>query len=138
MANTNNTNTLSLAGPTCSASVFHQNVQRGLPSHLYQTLGKVKKSVALYRGLHRICIWGLNATERAIGISVLKGDFMTKEVQQLLDASDKAINAKWEIRNTFHHGGYAKHRPELIDFMNTGSLTSDNPHLETPNTASRI
>lgn len=72
-------------------------------------------------------VQGLESDEKAIGISVLKGDFMAGEVQQLLDISQHKPQAAWEINTTFHHGGYAKHNPALIEFINTFKTKFDIP-----------
>lgn len=50
-----------------------------------------------------------------IGISVMKNNFELNEiVAKLTHQQLKEIN----ILHNFHHGGYAKYTPELIDFMN--------------------
>ncbi len=59
----------------------------------------------------------------AIGVSVLKGGFLQNEVEKLLT---KCLFSQSEIPNPksaivvddFHFGGYAKWKPELIDFIN--------------------
>ena len=51
-----------------------------------------------------------------IGISVLKNNFsINVEIQDLLD--DKAMTGRLNIVHEYHFGGYAKHPPQLIDFM---------------------
>ncbi|MEY2949142.1 MAG: hypothetical protein RLZZ248_343 [Bacteroidota bacterium] len=52
----------------------------------------------------------------AVGISVLKGDFLTREVQQLVKSPSIA---NWEIIPDYHFGGYAKWTPTLIAYMRT-------------------
>ncbi len=55
---------------------------------------------------------------RAIGISVLKGDFHRAEVQRLLTETGQApLAGTFEIHTTYHHGGYARHTPALLDFI---------------------
>ena len=61
---------------------------------------------------------GMKESAQAIGISVLKGDFMKAEVNGLLEATSFTASRNWRIENNFHHGGYAKHSPELITFIN--------------------
>lgn len=60
---------------------------------------------------------GLKGNQKAMGFSALKGgDFLVKDVQQWLpeDASEN-----WQIETGFHFGGYAKKKPELLEFMET-------------------
>jgi 1-aminocyclopropane-1-carboxylate deaminase len=59
-------------------------------------------------------IEGLNADKRIVGVSVLKGDFLTAEVDRL--SGHKAAD-KWSILTDYHHGGYAKTTLELLAFM---------------------
>lgn len=59
-------------------------------------------------------IMGLKENQNAIGFSALKGNFLTKEVQRLLP---KNASANWHIQTAYHFGGYAKHKPPLLDFM---------------------
>jgi 1-aminocyclopropane-1-carboxylate deaminase len=56
-------------------------------------------------------------SQKVLGFSSLKGDFMAKEIQLLLDkfAIDPACNH--QIINAYHFGGYGKYKPELIDFI---------------------
>jgi len=54
--------------------------------------------------------------QEVIGISVLKNNFSVEdEVRALLD--DKAGTKRFTILHGFHFGGYAKHPPQLIEFM---------------------
>ncbi len=61
--------------------------------------------------------------QRALGFSVLKGDFMKREVETLLAAclDDKrhfdALSDQWEIYSNYHFGGYARVKQPLLDFM---------------------
>ncbi len=59
-------------------------------------------------------IQALNGESKAIGFSPLKGDFLAKEVQQLL-GSQRHNN--WSINTEFHFGGYAKTTLPLIQFI---------------------
>jgi 1-aminocyclopropane-1-carboxylate deaminase len=53
--------------------------------------------------------------QKVIGISVLKNYWaLADEVQALLPGTTKGF----EIVHDFHFGGYAKHTPQLIEFMN--------------------
>jgi len=52
--------------------------------------------------------------QQVIGISVLKNNFSVQEaIQKLIAASTK----KFQIVHDYHFGGYAKHTPELLQFM---------------------
>lgn len=84
---------------------------------------------------------------KVIGFAALKGDFLTKEIQQLLHIGQKELNEvgtiksnpdqtaagncqfepeisafdsgqHWFIQNDYHFGGYAKWTTSLIDFIN--------------------
>jgi 1-aminocyclopropane-1-carboxylate deaminase/D-cysteine desulfhydrase-like pyridoxal-dependent ACC family enzyme len=55
---------------------------------------------------------------RALGIPVLKADFMEGAVRELLTACGQASPGNWQVVNGYHFGGYAKFKPGLIDFMN--------------------
>ncbi|MCC6724266.1 MAG: 1-aminocyclopropane-1-carboxylate deaminase/D-cysteine desulfhydrase [Saprospiraceae bacterium] len=66
---------------------------------------------------------GLQAESKALGISVLKGSFLENEVKKLLSDCGKATNngalrSNWTVLDDFHHGGYAKWTPELVQFIN--------------------
>jgi 1-aminocyclopropane-1-carboxylate deaminase len=84
----------------------------------------------------------ISATQKptqVLGFSALKGDFLQKEVTDLLDIRKKDVSRKrigmpkasytegslfsphfdnWSINTDFHCGGYARWTPELIDFIN--------------------
>lgn len=53
--------------------------------------------------------------QHVLGISVLKNNFSVEgEVQKLLHPSHAAFHINYD----FHFGGYARHTPELLQFMN--------------------
>ena len=54
-------------------------------------------------------------SNRVIAISVLKNNFALAEDINLLSGYEAK---EFQIINDFHFGGYAKQKPELIDFMN--------------------
>ena len=55
--------------------------------------------------------------QKIIGISVLKNNFSIEtEIKELLTTAESKKN--FEIIHDYHFGGYAKHTPALIDFMN--------------------
>jgi 1-aminocyclopropane-1-carboxylate deaminase len=63
---------------------------------------------------------------KILGFSALKGDFLTQDVQQLLESvvanntieDVKSVPPNWEICNQYHFGGYAKATTELLSFVN--------------------
>jgi 1-aminocyclopropane-1-carboxylate deaminase len=64
---------------------------------------------------------------KVIGVAVLKGEgYLEGLVSQLLpkDVINKARN-HWQIDHNFHHGGYAKTNPELDEFINAFSNTTE-------------
>ena len=55
--------------------------------------------------------------QKVIGISVLKNNFsIDTEIKALLTTEE--VNKSFKIIHDYHFGGYAKHNPVLIDFMN--------------------
>jgi len=55
--------------------------------------------------------------QQIIGVSIMKGNFALHErVRNILD--EKSKDKKFKIVHDFHFGGYAKHPPQLIEFMN--------------------
>ncbi len=58
-------------------------------------------------------IRGLGGRKKVIGFSSLKGDFLTNEVSALVGE----FYENWNIENDYHFGGYAKIKPELINFI---------------------
>ncbi len=54
----------------------------------------------------------------ALGIAVLKGGFLAKEVENLLAACGEKPASNLKVLDGFHHGGYAKWTPDLISFIN--------------------
>lgn len=63
-------------------------------------------------------ISGLKGNAEALGIAVLKGDFLIKDVKHLLEESGHTDHQKWRINNDYHFGGYAKFNQELVRFIN--------------------
>ena len=62
---------------------------------------------------------GLRGRGMAIGIPVLRGGFMKKEVSTFLKKCSPEAATNYQIIDGYHFGGYAKFRPELIDFINS-------------------
>lgn len=63
-------------------------------------------------------IRGLQGKGQVIGFPALKGDFMQDEVRHWLGTEAKVLT-KWSMQNTYHFGGYAKHKPELLSFLDS-------------------
>ncbi|MBA0051521.1 pyridoxal-phosphate dependent enzyme [Streptomyces sp. AJS327] len=59
---------------------------------------------------------GLGPGQRAIGVSVLRGDFLTAEVRGLQRAAFGGERGDWSLEDRFHCGGYARGTPELEEF----------------------
>lgn len=63
-------------------------------------------------------IKGAKKPSQVLGFASLKGDFLTKEVTQLLTKNNISLQAEWSINTDYHFGGYAKFDSTLIDFIN--------------------
>jgi 1-aminocyclopropane-1-carboxylate deaminase len=62
--------------------------------------------------------YGLEAENRALGFSVLKGgDFLSREVADLQREAFGAVSENWSIEYGFHFGGFAKRGPALDQFI---------------------
>lgn len=59
-------------------------------------------------------ISSLKENQKALGFSVLKGDFMKSEVEKLV-TSGVVEKQQYEIINDYHFGGYAKKNTELLN-----------------------
>ncbi len=76
---------------------------------------------------------GLSGTKVALGIAVLKANYIDQEVlrlmQQIADASgaDKPVSNNWRMLHDYHCGGYAKFGSSLVEFMQRFSTVSDIP-----------
>lgn len=55
--------------------------------------------------------------QKLLGFSALKGDFIFKEMEDLIKKYNIHVSGKYEIINRYHFGGYGKTRPELISFI---------------------
>ena len=61
---------------------------------------------------------GLQGERQALGLAVLKGaDYLGDEVRSLLSAGGYQQYQNWQINLDYHFGGYAKIKPELLEFM---------------------
>ncbi len=63
-------------------------------------------------------IVGIKEKGQVLGIPVLKGGFMEKEVNGFLEKCGMPYFKNWKVNDEYHFGGYAKFRPELIEFIN--------------------
>lgn len=59
---------------------------------------------------------GLKSGQKALGISVLAGNFLSKDAGNQLAAID-CQTQDWEINSSFHFGGYARISGPLIEFI---------------------
>ncbi|MGW1725496.1 1-aminocyclopropane-1-carboxylate deaminase/D-cysteine desulfhydrase [Streptomyces sp. NPDC002306] len=59
---------------------------------------------------------GLAPDQRALGVSVLRGGFLTAEVGTLQDRAFGGPRGDWSLDDRFHFGGYARTTPELDAF----------------------
>jgi 1-aminocyclopropane-1-carboxylate deaminase len=63
-------------------------------------------------------IAGLDGRKTVLGFPVLKGaDFLHGEIERLLAEAGLANPGNWALMLDYHFGGYAKTRPELLDFI---------------------
>ncbi|MFG2020155.1 1-aminocyclopropane-1-carboxylate deaminase/D-cysteine desulfhydrase [Actinomadura geliboluensis] len=60
---------------------------------------------------------GLAPGQRALGFSVLKGDFMAGEVERLQREAYGERRGDWRVEGGFHFGGYARRTPDLDAFI---------------------
>ncbi len=63
---------------------------------------------------------GISGNQQVTGISVMKKNMeLEKMVNSLLvKKADDIESPNWQLIHDFHFGGYGKHQPELIEFMN--------------------
>lgn len=57
------------------------------------------------------------SSQKVIGMSSLKGDFVHGMIGELL-VENQISSTNYEIIENYHFGGYGKAKPELIDFIN--------------------
>jgi 1-aminocyclopropane-1-carboxylate deaminase/D-cysteine desulfhydrase-like pyridoxal-dependent ACC family enzyme len=63
-------------------------------------------------------IAGAGGRGRIIGFPALKGgDFLQTEVTELIQAFTGQTFQNWELQTHYHFGGYAKHTPALLTFI---------------------
>jgi len=62
-------------------------------------------------------VQGLKGRSHVLGVSVVGGNFLEKEVSKLLE--EAGVNEKnYSLTHGYHFGGYAKTKPDLLDFIN--------------------
>lgn len=62
---------------------------------------------------------GLNRRRQALGFPVLKGgSFLKEEIDALTEAYNGQLYHNYQLMTDYHFGGYAKWKPELIQFIN--------------------
>jgi len=64
----------------------------------------------------------LKSHQKAIGFPALKGGGFLKN-----DIEKYTINSQWELNLDYHFGGYAKVKPELINFINSFKIQHQVP-----------
>lgn len=61
---------------------------------------------------------GLQGDKKILGFPALKGgEFLQPEIEQLVQNYSHQHFGNWKLITDYHFGGYAKVRPELIDFI---------------------
>jgi 1-aminocyclopropane-1-carboxylate deaminase/D-cysteine desulfhydrase-like pyridoxal-dependent ACC family enzyme len=78
-------------------------------SHIITAIG----TGGTYAGLAKTIL----ADQTLIGISSLKGNFIHQEIEDLLAIHQITPKGKTQLMDTYHFGGYAKYKQELIDFI---------------------
>lgn len=62
---------------------------------------------------------GMNRRGQVLGFPALKGgSFLKKDIDSLTDAYNGEIYHNYQLITDYHFGGYAKWKPELINFIN--------------------
>ncbi|MEW2403083.1 pyridoxal-phosphate dependent enzyme [Streptomyces sp. NPDC046862] len=59
---------------------------------------------------------GLAPGQRALGVPVLRGGFLTAEIRALQQRAFGGLRGDWSLDDRFHCGGYARTTPELDAF----------------------
>lgn len=110
------TNEFAIRGTEEMADIF-SNINF---DHLFLPVGTGGTIAGLIRALPE---------KRITGVSVLKGDFLGDEIKRLLTIENKSDTryGNWDLLTSYHHGGYAKVSPELVEFMRRMSVEHDLP-----------
>ncbi|HEV7626543.1 MAG TPA: pyridoxal-phosphate dependent enzyme [Streptomyces sp.] len=73
---------------------------------------------------------GLSPGQHALGIPVLRGDFLTSEISDLQRSAFGGVRGTWSLDERFHFGGYARSSRELDEFAADFSARHELPPLE--------
>ena len=101
------TNTAALHGCAELAREILQQVPSS-PTHLAVACGTGGTAAGL--------IHGLAGQSQLLGVAVLKGGFMSKEVRTHLDSLSLSAD-NWSVADDYHHGGYARRSRALDAFI---------------------
>ncbi|WP_339874687.1 pyridoxal-phosphate dependent enzyme [uncultured Algoriphagus sp.] len=77
-------------------------------THICSSIGTGGTFAGLYASL--------SEHQKLLGFSSLKGEFIHKEIADLIEKNNLESQGSYEIFTNYHFGGYAKHKQELIDF----------------------
>ena len=78
-------------------------------THICSSIGTGGTFAGLYASL--------SEHQKLLGFSSLKGEFIHKEIADLIEKNNLESQGSYEIFTNYHFGGYAKHKQELIDFI---------------------
>lgn len=63
-------------------------------------------------------VCGLKGKRNIIGVPVLKqGDFLNQDIRRLVREFSSRDYGNWSLLTGYHHGGYAKSSPQLLQFI---------------------
>ncbi|REG88502.1 1-aminocyclopropane-1-carboxylate deaminase/D-cysteine desulfhydrase [Algoriphagus antarcticus] len=78
-------------------------------SHICSSIGTGGTFAGLYASI--------SENQKLLGFSSLKGEFIQKEITDLIEKYQLTSKESYEILTNYHFGGYAKYKQELIDFI---------------------
>ncbi len=108
--------TNALALPGVEEVIFElQKQMPAMPDYIALACGTGGTLSGIISGLQKTA----NTQTKVIGFSALKGNFLRSEVKKLLSAhlpKGKPL-PEWEIQNDYHFGGFARSKPELLNFI---------------------
>ncbi|GHB30050.1 1-aminocyclopropane-1-carboxylate deaminase/D-cysteine desulfhydrase [Mongoliitalea lutea] len=78
-------------------------------SHIFTAIG----TGGTFAGL----VSSLQSHQKLLGVSALKGDFMVKEIDELIQKHKIKFQGSCDILLDYHFGGYAKWNHELLDLI---------------------
>ncbi len=78
-------------------------------SHICSSIGTGGTFAGLYASI--------SENQKLLGFSSLKGEFIHKEITDLIEKYQLTSKESYEILTNYHFGGYAKYKQELIDFI---------------------